>query len=462
MILFRRLTIGMLLALTANLLSLFPWLGIEIGLDLSRGAEIAVFMLLLICFIGINICPKRNHMPTKVIYMLSSGIELLQLFLISAVFTTVCQISLSVWYFSMMRPPLDGISSDISFAVWSFGLFYAILCEFIIFWNGMLRVYLTSIQLGIKHRVLGALFGWIPGVNLYYLRKIIYIAAGEIETETEKWELNAARVESELCKTRYPLLLVHGVFFRDYRYLNYWGRVPRELQKNGATIYYGEQQSADTVDDCGAELAERIRRIVSESGCEKVNIIAHSKGGLDSRAAISHFGAAKYVATLTTINTPHRGCIFAEYLLKKIPEKVRETLAETYNETLKKLGDHSPDFLGAVTDLTESDCIARNEVTPDAPGVLYESVMSYCQNAKGGQFPLNVSYPLVRHFDGKNDGLVSVASAQWGSRFTLVEPNGRRGISHADVVDLNRENIQGFDVREFYVSLVADLKQRGY
>ena len=36
-----------------------------------------------------------------------------------------------------------------------------------------------------------------------------------------------------------------------------------------------------------------------------------------------------------------------------------------------------------------------------------------------------------------------------------------RGISHGDVVDLNRENIPGFDVREFYVQLVADLKARG-
>jgi triacylglycerol lipase len=37
-----------------------------------------------------------------------------------------------------------------------------------------------------------------------------------------------------------------------------------------------------------------------------------------------------------------------------------------------------------------------------------------------------------------------------------------RGISHADMIDLNRENISGFDVREFYVQLVADLKRRGF
>ena len=87
----------------------------------------------------------------------------------------------------------------------------------------------------------------------------------------------------------------------------FWGRIPKELRRNGATAYYGQQQSAAAVEDSGKELAERIRQIVETTGCEKVNIIAHSKGGLDSRAAIAHAGCAPYVATLTTINTPPPG-----------------------------------------------------------------------------------------------------------------------------------------------------------
>ena len=317
-------------------------------------------------------------------------------------------------------------------------------------------------QLGLKHRVLAALCGWIPILNIWYLRKIIRITADEAEFETEKWELDTARAESEICKTKYPILLVHGVFFRDFRYVNYWGRIPKELQRNGATVHYGQQQSAAAVEDSGRELADRIRQILAETGCEKVNIIAHSKGGLDSRAAIAHAGCAPCVASLTTINTPHRGCIFAEYLLKKIPAAARQKIADTYNATLKRLGDEAPDFLAAVTDLTASACEARNAATPDAPGVFYQSVMSYCRKAQHGKFPLNMTYPLVKHFDGLNDGLVAVDSAKWGDQFTLLEPRGHRGISHGDVVDLNRENIPGFDVREFYVSLVADLKNRGF
>ena len=334
--------------------------------------------------------------------------------------------------------------------------------EAILFWNGMLRVYVTSVQLGLKHRVLAALCGWIPFLNIWYLAKIIRITSDEVEFETEKWELDEVRAESEVCRTKYPILLVHGVFFRDFRYLNYWGRIPKELKRNGAAVYYGQQQSAASVEESGKELAARIQSILAETGCEKVNIIAHSKGGLDSRSAIAHAGMAPYVATLTTINTPHRGCIYAEYLLNKVPQAARQKVAAAYNATLRRLGDENPDFLAAVSDLTESACLARNEATPDMPGVVYESVMSYCKKARYGKFPLNATYPVVKHFDGKNDGLVSVDSAKWGSKFTLLESAGKRGISHGDVVDLNRENIPGFDVREFYVNLVANLKNRGY
>ena len=384
----------------------------------------------------------------------------MRIFLISATITVFAQ-GAWLWHLlAMLTPGESGYGTAVASGI--FSVLWAVAAEVILFWNGMLRVYVTSVQLGLKHRILGALCGWIPMVNLWYLTKMIRIVSDEVEFETEKWELDEARAESEVCKTRYPILMVHGVFFRDYRYINYWGRIPKELQRNGATVYYGEQQSAAAVEDSGRELAERIRQIVVETGCEKVNIIAHSKGGLDSRAAIAHAGCAPCVASLTTINTPHRGCIFAEYLLKKIPAAARQKIADTYNAALKRLGDEAPDFLAAVTDLTASACEARNAATPDAPGVFYQSVMSYCRKAQHGKFPLNMTYPIVKHFDGLNDGLVAVDSAQWGDQFTLLEPRGHRGISHGDVVDLNRENIPGFDVREFYVSLVADLKNRGF
>ena len=426
----------------------------------STPLGIGACLLLLAGFVYVNLRPIPKTAPTKRIDQLSAGCELLRLFLITATINVVWML---LWLPAAIRmAKSDGFFSGILLVIWIIDVIPMVVLEAILFWNGMIRVYLTSVQLGLKHRILAALCGWIPFLNIWYLTKIIRIASDEVEFETEKWELDEVRAENEVCKTKYPILLVHGVFFRDFRYLNYWGRIPKELKRNGAAVYYGQQQSAASVEDSGRELAARIRAILDETGCEKVNIIAHSKGGLDSRAAIAHAGCAPYVATLTTINTPHRGCIYAEYLLNKVPEAARQKVAAAYNATLKRLGDENPDFRAAVTDLTESACLARNETTPDMPGVLYESVMSYCRKARHGKFPLNATYPVVKHFDGKNDGLVSVDSAKWGTRFTLLEPVGKRGISHGDVVDLNRENIPGFDVREFYVNLAADLKNRGY
>jgi triacylglycerol lipase len=44
----------------------------------------------------------------------------------------------------------------------------------------------------------------------------------------------------------------------------------------------------------------------------------------------------------------------------------------------------------------------------------------------------------------------------------MLAASGKRGISHGDVIDLNRENFDGFDVREYYVQLVSDLRQKGF
>ncbi len=332
----------------------------------------------------------------------------------------------------------------------------------ITFWVGIIRVYLTSIQLGIKMRVLGVIFGMIFPINLIILCMMLKETSEEIRFENEKAILNEKRKADKICATKYPVLLLHGVFFRDFKYFDYWGRVPKELIINGCRIFYGEQQSAATVESCGKEVARKIEEIVRTTGSQKVNIIAHSKGGLDARSAMSDPEIAKHVASLTTINTPHRGCEFAEYLLTKSPEKLRNKVAEAYNRTLAKLGDYAPDFLSACQNLTRSFCAEFNERVKDPEGVYIQSYGSIMKNHRGGQFPLNLTHGFVGIFDGNNDGLVGEKSFPWGSDFHLMTVPGKRGISHGDVIDLNRENIPGYDVREFYVQLVADLKKKGF
>ena len=390
-----------------------------------------------------------GHFPGAGLRVCSHGTICLKSFARATMITIVFQLILAYLWLP------DQLS------LWLISVLISILTLAVLFWNGMLCVYFSSVQLGIRHRAVGLLLGLVPIANLVMLGKIIHITQEEVRFELQKEQIDQDREAQQICDTRDPILLVHGVFFRDNRYINYWGRIPKSLIKNGAEIYYGNHPSALSIADSAEILAQRIRHIVDTTGCEKVNIIAHSKGGLDCRYALEHLGVAPLVASLTTVNTPHRGCIFADRLLDKIPEKIQNKVAQTYNDTLKELGDPDPDFMAAVRNLTSSHCTTFDKETPVPKDVYCQSIGSRLNRASAGKFPMNTAYHLVKYYDGENDGLVGLDSFAWGERYQLLTTAGKRGISHGDMIDMNRENIPGFDVREFYIQLVYDLKQKG-
>ena len=57
---------------------------------------------------------------------------------------------------------------------------------------------------------------------------------------------------------------------------------------------------------------------------------------------------------------------------------------------------------------------------------------------------------------------MALSSARWGTFLGNLTVPGKRGISHGDVIDLLREDIDGFPVREHYIRLVQDLKEKGF
>jgi triacylglycerol lipase len=438
----RRTILVLLLTLAMNCVLCAVYFGVK------PFPEALLFFSALVLLILVNVFPARVKNAVFRLRSIKMGYELILLFSITFIINTAANVLCGIF----LVPGL------IQWWLLAVNIAVCLLGELALLLNGLSRVFLTSLQLGIKWRILIFFFWWVPVVNILLLRRVCRLIRFEYDYETAKNELNDTRTETEICKTKYPILMVHGVFFRDFRYFNYWGRIPKELKKNGAAVYLGEQQSAASVKDTAQELAQKIESIVTQTGCGKVNIIAHSKGGLDARYAISRLGADHYVASLTTINTPHRGCLFADKLLEKTPKKVLEGIAKRYNAALKKLGDQSPDFVAAVTDLTAKSCKAINGDAPDKEGVIYQSVASKMNSWTSGKFPLNLSHILVQPFDGENDGLVSIESARWGDRCRLVTVKGNRGVSHGDMIDLNREDIDGFDVREMYVDIVRELK----
>ena len=408
-------------------------------------------ILLILLFIIINILPSIfcKKLYDKKLNKIRNGYRLLIIFFVNLILSTFIYI-------------ISIIKYNIDFKILLINLLLIILVLTIVFWNGIIRVYLFSKQLGIRYRFIGLLLGLVPIINLIILVKIIKICKNEVDFENNKIKTNIERKNKEICKTKYPLLLVHGIFFRDFEHLNYWGRIPNELINNGATIYYGNHSSSLSVKESAKEIAERIKEIIKETNCEKVNVIAHSKGRLDTRYAISNLGMDKYIASLTMINTPNHGCVFADYLLNKAPNSLKNTVANSYNFALKKLGDKEPNFLEGVSDLTSTKVEELNKIIKKSDKVYYQAFGSVLKKATGGRFPLNLTNNFVKYFDGKNDGLVGEDSFPIYDNFTLVEAPKNRGISHGDVIDLNRENIEGYDVREFYVKLVNDLKNKGY
>lgn len=442
----------LLFSVSMNITGILQCLRIE-GMRAAFSILMALLFFLYANIMPLALHPEQTRICGKRLKRLDKGCALM-------LYTGLTSIVSTVWLLWLARYlPFDGAGGILRYAL---AVFLCLCGEGILLCNGSMRLMASSVQMGLRYRILLIICWWMPIINLCLFCKVYVLAGREYETELEREELNQVREESGLCRTKYPLLMVHGVFFRDIRFFNYWGRIPRELARNGAVIFYGNQQSAAGVEVCGQELADRIKRLVSETGCGRVNVIAHSKGGLDMRYAISKCGAADYVASLTTIDTPHRGCLFADYLLDKAPESLRQFLARRYNSALSRLGDASPDFIGAVTDLTAKRCMDRNRMLPDSGQVYYQSVAAAMKRARSARFPLNLTYHLVKYFDGENDGLVSIESALWGNVCQILRTEGKRGISHGDMIDLNRENIAEFDVMEFYVNLVADLKEKGF
>ena len=208
-------------------------------------------------------------------------------------------------------------------------------------------------------------------------------------------------------------------------------------------------------------LKDTIEGVLEENKCDKVNIIAHSKGGLDSRYMISKLGMAEYVATLTTMSTPHRGVKMVDILIK-LPNCIFDSIAKSVNSVFAKYGDKRPDFKNAVISFTTKENARFNEEVKDAAQVYYQSYGSVMKNIFS-DYILWLPYLFVKMIDSKdNDGLVSVESAKWGEFKGVLKNKYRRGISHGDLIDLKRESYRGFDVVEFYVDLVEELKKKGF
>lgn len=265
---------------------------------------------------------------------------------------------------------------------------------------------------------------------------------------------------------RYPILLVHGMGFRDDGAIGYWGRIPRVLEENGFAVYFSRQDSNGSIESNAQKVAESIDNVLKAENADKVNIIAHSKGGLESRYAASTLGYSDKIASITTLSTPHNGSKTVDKLMK-LPEVLIKGGCKVTDLWFRILGDKAPDTFSAICSFRTEDAKRFNEQNPDVETIYYQSYAFVMKHAWSDMFMWLPSL-VVRCFEGENDGLLSPESVKWGSFNGVVTGVGNRGISHCDEVDMRRRRLskkrgEGIaDISEFYLDVAKQLEKMGF
>ncbi|WP_138430457.1 esterase/lipase family protein [Fodinibius saliphilus] len=202
-----------------------------------------------------------------------------------------------------------------------------------------------------------------------------------------------------------------------------------------------------------------IKELTEDLPGGKVNIVAHSMGGLDMRYALTKLDIAKQVASFTTICTPHRGTSLAELTLKT-PDAIRDKLADF----LDWMGDRiypktKSDSVGSAEQLTRKYVTeVFNPQVPNVPDIPYYSYSSAV--GKGTNAPIRViaRYQNKHIFDleGINDGMVSVASAKWGEHIKTLN------LSHLEQMNLRVKDDRQDIYKHFWLEVVKTLNEKGH
>lgn len=117
--------------------------------------------------------------------------------------------------------------------------------------------------------------------------------------------------------TRYPIILVHGLFgFDSIKGFPYWYKIPEALQGAGATVYVAEVSPSHSNEMRGEQLLAQLERIAG-AGAGKVNLIGHSQGALTARYVAGK--KPELVASVTSVSGPNHG--------SEVADRIREKLA---------------------------------------------------------------------------------------------------------------------------------------
>lgn len=265
--------------------------------------------------------------------------------------------------------------------------------------------------------------------------------------------------EPEVVRLKYPILLCHG-----------YGAITTIikpsplfeacmlLREHGILAFAPNIVPYARIETRSDQWVNRIQTLIDTYNFKKLNIVAHSMGGLDLRYALTHTDIAEHVASLTTIATPHRGTSLAEFVLDT-PDKFKEKLGEFFNWFGDSMYPKSKsDAVGAVQQLTRTYIHDTfNPSNPDRNDLLYFSYSAAV--GRGTEQPLNPIYRyqnnIIFENEGLNDTFVSVESAKWGEHISTIP------LSHLEQlkVQVGKDRIPL--VENFWMDMARTLAEKG-
>ncbi|MCQ2498377.1 MAG: alpha/beta fold hydrolase [Lachnospiraceae bacterium] len=259
-------------------------------------------------------------------------------------------------------------------------------------------------------------------------------------------------------RTKYPIILVHGIIAKDSRIFKCFGKIDYLLKIQGFHVYKSNVDGFGTIENNAKQLKAEIRKIMKKEGVNKVNIIGHSKGGLDSKYMIQKLGMEKHVASLTTLCTPHLGSPIAENILRS-PKWLLNMIAFSLDSWYRFLGDKHPDSLKVCKELSTVTEIHDN-ILATSP---YVYTQSYSTTMERVSDDLAMSIPLAfsHHFEKKeSDGLVSNESAKYGNYRGRALAD--ESISHSEIIDFMANKRKKAKIYSFYSNLCEELAGMGF
>ena len=257
--------------------------------------------------------------------------------------------------------------------------------------------------------------------------------------------------------TKYPIILVHGLMIKQSKILKAFGKIEKVLDEAGYDVYVSDHDAYGSIENNAEQLKSYILNVLEKTGAEKVNIISHSKGGLDSKYMIENLGMEDKVASLTTLCTPHKGSVVAS-VIWKLPMWIKKVIAFFINSFYKLfLGDKHPDAIKACDQLRKNDNYEKTVGFSDK--VCCQSFSAHMEKPKDC-FILAIPNKLYKKYDKiDNDGLVCHESAKFGNyRGECLDIP----VSHAQIIDLFASKDQKQQVYEFYKKLCCELCEMGF